>query len=125
MNQFYSHQDLLINNRFLNQTKTPDIFTSSKQIYKITKDIHSTSWLSYSGFGTAVGGTPIGGGIPGGNIPGGGRKVINAVIAAEFGGGPKGGMPGGRVNPHGGIIGGMPGRGGAIFGLIRRGGPIG
>ncbi len=61
-----------------------------------------------------------------GIIVGGGRKVIKAVIAAGLGGGPKGRMPGGKANAHGGgTIGGMPGLGGAIFGLIRRGGPIG
>jgi hypothetical protein len=35
-------------------------------------------------------------------------------------------MPGGKANAHGGgIIFGMPGRGGAIFGFIRRGFGIG
>jgi hypothetical protein len=58
-------------------------------------------------------------------IVGGGRKVIKAVIAAGLGGGPKGRMPGGKANAHGGTIGGMPGLGGAILGLIRRGAPIG
>jgi len=68
----------------------------------------------------------VGGGTPGGIIPGGGRKVINAVIAAGLGGGPNGRMPGGNANAHGGgTIVGIPGRGGAIFGFIRRGGPIG
>jgi hypothetical protein len=95
--------------------------------YTNKSNIHSIYWLYHSleDFWTTVGGIPIGGGTPGGNIPGGGRKVINAVIAAELGGGPKGVIPGGKVNAHGGTIAGMPGRGGAILGLIRRGGPIG
>jgi len=95
--------------------------------YTNKSNIHSIYWSHYSleDFGTVAGGTPIGGGIPGGTIPGGGRKVINAVIAAGLGGGPKGDIPGGKVNAHGGIIAGMPGRGGAIFGLIKRGAPIG
>jgi hypothetical protein len=68
----------------------------------------------------------VGGGTPGGIIPGGGRKVIKAVIAAGLGGGPNGRMPGGKANAHGGgTIPGIPGRGGAIFGFIRRGRPIG
>lgn len=61
-----------------------------------------------------------------GIIAGGGRSVINAVIAAGFGGGPNGRMPGGRAKAQGGgTIGGMPGRGGAILGLRRRGAPNG
>jgi hypothetical protein len=48
---------------------------------------------------------------------------MNAAIAAGFGG-PKGGIPGGKVNAHGGTIG-MPGLGGTIFGFIKRGTPIG
>ena len=79
----------------------------------------------YSDLGIIVGGTPIGGGTPGGNMPGGGRNVIKAVIAAGLGGRPKGGMPGGKVKPHGGIIPGMPGRGGTMPGLRRCGGAIG
>jgi hypothetical protein len=69
--------------------------------------------------------TRLGGGTPGGIIPGGGRKVIRAVIAAGLGGGPKWRMPGGKANAHGGTIPGMPGRGGGMFGFIRRGGPMG
>lgn len=60
-------------------------------------------------------------------MPGGGRNVINADIAAGLGGAiPR--MPGGKANAHGGTIPGMPGipgRGGAMLGLMRRGGPIG
>ena len=55
-----------------------------------------------------------------GMIAGGGRSVIKAVIAAGFGGGPNGRIPGGKANAHGGgTIGGMPGLGGAIPGLIK------
>jgi hypothetical protein len=61
-----------------------------------------------------------------GIIAGGGRKVIRAVIAAGLGGGPNGRIPGGNANAHGGgTMGGMPGLGGAIFGFIKRGAPIG
>ncbi len=102
-----------------------EIFLLATSKYTNKRNIHSTCWSFYSSFGTAVGGTPIGGGTPGGNIPGGGRNVINAVIAAELGGGPNGGIPGGKVKAHGGTIAGMPGRGGAIFGFIKRGGTMG
>lgn len=66
-----------------------------------------------------------GGGTPGGIMPGGGLNAMNAVMAAGFGGGPSGRIPGGKANGHGGIIPGMPGRGGPMFGLIKRGAAIG
>ena len=81
---------------------------------------------SFAGFGTAFIDTPVGGGgIPGGSIPGGGRRAINAFIAAAFGGGATGGIPGGNANGHGGTTPGIPGRGGATLVLIRRVVPIG
>lgn len=87
-------------------------------MYKTILIFTRAVWLDYSleGFGIFIGG----------NIPGGGRKDIIAVIAAGLGGGnPRGGIPGGKVNAHGGTIAGMPGLGGTIFGFIRRGTPIG
>lgn len=57
-------------------------------------------------------------------IVGGGCRVIKVAIAAGVGGGPSGRMPGGRAKAQGGgTMGGMPGLGGGIFGLRRRGAP--
>ena len=57
-------------------------------------------------------------------MPGGGRNVISAVIAAGLGGtNPR--MPGGKAKAQGGTMPGMPGRGGTMFGFIRRGPPMG
>ncbi|CAF5135666.1 unnamed protein product, partial [Rotaria socialis] len=60
-------------------------------------------------------------GIPGGKTPSGGRIAIIAAMTAGLGG-----IRGGKgPNGHGETIAGMPGRGGGIVGLMRRGPPIG